>query len=131
MELYSIPLESIRIAMLEKSKNEQVEKYLEEIMLINAEQFNVLRKLREIVFNVNPKTNERIMYGGIMFSLNDDFGGVFVRKNHISFEFGNGFTMNDPDNFLEGKGKFRRHLKIRSLSDIDDRKVEFFVKQSM
>jgi hypothetical protein len=131
MELYSIPLESIRIAMLEKSKNEQVEKYLEEIMLINDEQFNVLQKLREIVFNVNPKTNERIMYGGIMFSLNDDFGGVFVRKNHISFEFGNGFTMNDPDKFLEGKGKFRRHLKIRSLSDIDDKKVEFFVKQSM
>jgi hypothetical protein len=131
MELYSIPLESIRIAMLEKSKNEQVEKYLEEIMLINDEQFNVLQKLREIVFNVNPKTNERIMYGGIMFSLNDDFGGIFVRKNHISFEFGNGFTMNDPDKFLEGKGKFRRHLKIRSLSDIDDKKVEFFVKQSM
>jgi hypothetical protein len=131
MELYSIPLESIRIAMLEKSKNEQVEKYLEEIMLINDEQFNVLQKLREIVFNVNPKTNERIMYGGIMFSLNDDFGGIFVRKNHISFEFGNGFTMNDPDKLLEGKGKFRRHLKIRSLSDIDDKKVEFFVKQSM
>ena len=117
--------------MMEKSKNEQVEKYLEEIMLINDEQFNVLRKLREIVFNVNPKTNERIMYGGIMFSLNDDFGGIFVRKNHISFEFGNGFTMNDPDKLLEGKGKFRRHLKIRSLSDIDDKKVEFFVKQSM
>lgn len=131
MELYSIPLESIRIAMLEKPKNEQVEKYLEEMMLINDEQFNVLRKLREIVFNVNPKTNERIMYGGIMFSLNDDFGGIFVRKNHISFEFGNGFTMNDPDKLLEGKGKFRRHLKIRSLSDIDDKKVEFFVKQSM
>ncbi len=131
MELYSIPLESIRIAMMEKPKNEQVEKYLEEIMMINDEQFNVLRKLREIVFNVNPKTNERIMYGGIMFSLNDDFGGIFVRKNHISFEFGNGFTMNDPDKLLEGKGKFRRHLKIRSLSDIDDKKVEFFVKQSM
>ena len=43
--------------MLEKPKNEQVEKYLEEIMIINDEQFNVLRKLREIVFNVNPKTN--------------------------------------------------------------------------
>ena len=116
---------------MEKSKNEQVKKYLEEIMMINDEQFNILQKLREIVFNVNPKTDERIVYGGIMFSLNDDFGGIFVRKNHISFEFGNGFTMNDPDKLLEGTGKFRRHLKVRSLSDIDDKKVEFFVKQSM
>ena len=37
--------------------------------------------------------------------------------------------MNDPKKLLEGTGKFRRHLKIRSLSDIKDKKVEFFVKQ--
>lgn len=30
------------------------------------------------------------MYGGIMFSPGDDFGGLFVYKNHVSFEFGNG-----------------------------------------
>ena len=131
MELYSILLENTRIAIMKKPKNEHVEKYLEEIMMINDNQFNILQKLREIVFEVYPKTNERIIYGGIMFSLDDDFGGIFVRKNHISFEFGNGFAMNDPDKLLEGKGKFRRHLKIRSLSDIDDKKVEFFVKQSV
>ena len=99
---------------MEKSENEQVQRHLEEIMMFNDEQFNILQKLREIVFKAYPKTNERIMYGGIMFSLNDDFGGVFVRKNHVSFEFGNGFAMADPDKLLEGSGKFRRHLKIRS-----------------
>ena len=116
---------------MEKSENEQVQRHLEEIMMFNDEQFNILQKLREIVFKIYPKTNERIMYGGIMFSLDDDFGGIFVRKNHISFEFGNGFTMNDPDKLLEGKGKLRRHLKIRSLSDIDNNNVIFFVKQSV
>ena len=116
---------------MEKSENEQVQRHLEEIMMFNDEQFNILQKLREIVFKAYPKTNERIMYGGIMFSLNDDFGGIFVRKNHVSFEFGNGFAMADPDKLLEGSGKFRRHLKIRSLSDIYDKKVSFFVKQSV
>ena len=116
---------------MEKSENGQVQRHLEEIMMFNDEQFNILQKLREIVFKVYPKTNERIMYSGIMFSLDDDFGGIFVRKNHISFEFGNGFAMADPDELLEGSGKFRRHLKIRSLSDIYDKKVSFFVKQSV
>lgn len=116
---------------MEKSKNEKVQKHLEEIMMFNDEQFNILQKLREIVFKVYPKTNERIMYGGIMFSLNNDFSGIFVRKNHISFEFINGVIMNDPDKLLEGNGKFRRHLKIRSLSDIYDKNVSFFVKQSV
>jgi len=116
---------------MKKSKNRQVQEHLKEIMMLNEEQFNIMQKLRKIVFAIYPNTNERIIYGGIMFSSDDDFGGIFVRKNHISFEFGNGFIMDDPDNLLEGKGKFRRHLKIRSLSDIDNKRVSFFVKQSV
>ncbi len=115
---------------MKKSKDEKVQKFLEVIMF-NDEQFNILQKLRDIVFKNHPKTSERMMYGGVMFSLEDDFGGVFVRKSHISFEFVNGFTMHDPDKLLEGTGKFRRHLKIKSLSDIKNKKVTFFVKQAV
>lgn len=116
---------------MKKSKDDKVQKFLEEIMMFNDEQFNILQKLREIVFKIHPKTNERMMYGGIMFTLEEDFGGIFVRKNHISFEFGNGFTMKDPDKLLEGTGQFRRHLKIKSLLDVKNKKVEFFVKQAV
>lgn len=117
---------------MKKSKNEQVQKFLEEIMMIDSGKFEILQKLREVVFSNHAKVNERIMYGGIMFSLDkDDFGGLFVRKNHISFEFSSGAFMNDPYKMLEGTGKFRRHLKIRSLADLEDKKVDFFVKQSL
>lgn len=116
---------------MKKSKNEQVQKFLEEIMLIDSEKFEILQNLRKIVFSLYPKANERIMYGGIMFSLEDDFGGLFVRNNHVSFEFISGVYMNDPHNILEGTGKFRRHLKVRSLADIENKKVDFFVKQSL
>jgi len=109
-----------------KSKNEQVQKFLDEIEEFDIEKFRELQKLRKIVFANYPKTKERIMYGGIMFSLGKDFGGLYVSKNHISFEFGTGVFMNDPYKILEGKGKFRRHLKIRSLDDIEDKRVDFF-----
>ncbi len=98
-----------------KSNNEQVHNFLEEIQIIDDEKYLILQKLRGIVFNNNKTVNDRMMYGGIMFSLDDDFGGIFVRKNHISFEFSNGFILKDPNNILEGTGKFRRHLKITSL----------------
>ena len=114
-----------------QAKNERVQKFLEDIKMFDSEKFEILQKLRKIVFSNYPKTNERIMYGGIMFSLEDDFGGLFVRKKHISFEFGSGAYMNDPDKILEGTGKHRRHLKIRSLADIEDKKVDFFLKQSL
>lgn len=130
MELYCTHLGNIRIIM-QKPKNEQVEKHLEDIMMLNEEQYSIIQEMRKIVFTVHPKTDERIMYGGIMFSLEDDFGGIFTRKNHISFEFGHGFLFDDPDKLLEGGGKFRRHLKIRSSTDIAEKRVSFFVKQAV
>lgn len=115
-----------------KSKNEKVQNFLDEILIIDAEKHNFLIEMRDIIFNIYPETNERIMYGGIMFSLNsEDFGGLFVRKNHISFEFSKGFEMKDPNRFLEGSGKFRRHLKIRSKEDIKNKEIAFFVKQAL
>ena len=116
---------------MKKSKNKNVQKFLVDIESIDAEKFRILQELRDIVLTQYPEVNERMMYGGIMFSLEDDFGGLFVRKQHISFEFSNGFTMNDPKKLLEGTGKFRRHLKIRSLADIEDKKIGFFVKQAV
>ncbi|HAJ95428.1 MAG TPA: hypothetical protein DCP02_04250 [Actinobacteria bacterium] len=65
------------------------------------------------------------------FPPEDDFGGLFVRKKHISLEFSSGADMNDSYTILEGTGKFRRHLKIRSLADIENKTVDFFVKQSL
>ncbi len=116
---------------MKKSRNEKVQEFLDEIKKIDKEKFLILHTLRKIVFSNYPKTSESLMYGGIMFSLEDDFGGLFVRKEHVSFEFSTGIYINDPFKMLEGSGKFRRHLKIRSLSDIEDKKVDFFVKQSL
>ena len=116
---------------MDKSKNEKVQKFLEDIMMIDSEKYEILQKLRKVVFSNYPETKERMMYGGIMFSLETDFGGLFVRKYHISFEFGFGVYMDDPYNILEGSGKLRRHIKIRSFADIEDKKVDFFVKQAL
>jgi len=114
---------------MNKSKNDKVQNFLEDISMMDQEKFEILQDLRKIVFSNCPETNERMMYGGIMFSIKNDFGGVFVSKNHISFEFSFGVNMKDPHNSLEGTGKLRRHLKIRSINDIEDKKVDFFVKQ--
>ena len=47
----------------------------------------------------------------------------------MSFEFGEGYKMNDPENLLEGVGKFRRHLKIKNIENITDKNVKFFIEQ--
>ncbi len=116
---------------MRKSKNIQVQTLIDDIEMIDIDKSEILLKLRNIVFSCNPEIQERVMYGGIMFSLGDDFGGLFVRKNHVSFEFVFGVQMKDRDGVLEGVGKFRRHLKLRSLKDIEIKKVAYFVEQAL
>lgn len=114
---------------MEGSKNEKVQVFLDEVRMLNEEQFQILQALRGVIFEQHPDTQERMMYGGILFTLAEDFGGIFAYKNHVSFEFSTGYQMEDPHKVLDGKGKFRRHLKIRSLQDIDVKQVGYFVKQ--
>lgn len=115
-----------------KAKNEQVQNFLDDIEFLDAEKLEILQKLRKIFLKNFPNVNEEIKYGGIVFLLDEHlFSGLFVRKNHISLEFVHGAEMNDPKNLLEGTGKFRRHLKIRCLTDVKDKNADFFIKQSL
>jgi len=116
---------------MKKSNNIETQKFIDDIAVLDSTKYQILQKLRELVFENDPNVKERIMYGGILFSLNTDFSGVFVYKNHISFEFSNGYRYKDPDNLLEGKGKYRRHLKFRSMDDVETKKIVFFVKQAV
>ena len=112
-----------------KSASKEVQDFINRVMMLDNAKYQILEELREIVFKNYPKAEERMMYGGIMFSLGDDFGGIFAYKNHVSFEFSAGYKFEDPEKLLEGSGKYRRHLKIKSIDDIEMKKADFFVKQ--
>ena len=87
--------------------------------------------LRKLISKIAPQAKEKIKYGGLVFMVDKKLiCGIFLRKNHISVEFSFGKEMQDPDNFLEGNGKYRRHLKIFDKKDIKNKKVEYYVKQS-
>ena len=91
--------------------------------------------VREIVASIAPDANEKAMYDGIVFELEyltpkRLFCGAFVRKEHVSIEFDCGVVLKDPKGLLEGAGKYRRHLKIRSMADVKTKKLKGFISQS-
>ena len=114
-----------------KSKNQKVSDFLNDIKEINKDKFEILEKIRSLTLGLNNSIVERMMYGGIIFSLNEDFGGTFVSSKHVSFEFSKGYQMDDPKELLEGTGKFRRHLKISTVDEIKSKELLYFLKQAI
>jgi len=103
--------------------------FLESIKLLDVDKHKILTKLRDLIFDNYPEMKERMQYGGILFSLDDDVAGLFAYTHHISLEFGHGATFNDPNNLLEGKGKYRRHLKFKSIEEIKKKQAKFYIQQ--
>ena len=107
----------------------KVDNFVEGTRMLSEDKYQIIMELRKKVAKINPDVKERMMYGGIMFSLAEDLGGIFAYTKHVSFEFGLGFKFRDPDHLLLGKGKFRRHLKIETMNDQAFAKADFYITQ--
>ena len=111
--------------------NPRINNFIQDILFLDEDKGEIVVSLRDLVLNIAPNAEEEIRYGGLVFVSNNRlFCGIFVRKNHTSVEFDRGAQMQDLDNFLEGSGKYRRHLKIYKREDIKNKKVAYYVKQS-
>jgi hypothetical protein len=89
--------------------------------------YAIAEQARRTIHAAVPDATERVMYGGFMFSAPQDFCGVFVYAQHVSVEFGAGAELDDPLGVLEGKGKFRRHIKLRTAEDIKAKQLRDYV----
>lgn len=116
---------------MEKSADKKVQDFIDGISVLDGEKYELLQELRQIVFDCCPTVIEHMMYGGIMLGMEKDFSGIFVYKNHISMEFGKGSTFDDPNKYLEGGGKYRRHLKFTSLEDVKAKNPIYYLKQAL
>ena len=109
----------------------RINNFIQDLLFTDRDKGKIVTTLRKLVLAVSSNVKEEIKYGGLVF-VNEKrlFYGIFIRRNHISIEFDRGAEMHDPDNFLEGSGINRRHLKIFQNEDIKNKKAEYFIKQS-
>ena len=111
--------------------NPKINDFISDTLFVDEEKGKIIISLQRLVLKTFPKSEEEIKYGGLVFVIDKRlFCGIFLRKNHVSVEFDYDAEMSDPDKFLEGSGKYRRHLKINKLDDIKNKKVEYYLKQS-
>jgi hypothetical protein len=85
----------------------------------NPELRKVVRGLRSFVKETVPGTKETVNSWGIpTFEAKDPFCFYMVGRNHVTFGFHYGTSLEDPEGLLEGTGKNIRHVKLRTVEDL-------------
>ncbi len=110
--------------------NNQVAAWLGDIRFADETLYGIVEYLRTMILGLDGTMCEEVKYGGLLFGGAQAFCGVFVYRAHVSLEFGEGASLSDPHKILEGKGKFRRHVKFRHLADIETKCVAEILRQA-
>lgn len=113
------------------SKQSSVDNFFLDLGLIDPEKQKIALALRQEIRKLAKTAEERMMYGGVLYYLEDAFCGIFSYKAHVSLEFGEGHKLHDIEGHLEGSGKFRRHLKFKQFDDLKTKQPAIYIKQAI
>ena len=94
--------------------------------------------LREIILEEAPDASESIyqvytvaIWFGFSEKMKDMFCYITTSADHVNLGFPRGSTLPDPNRVLEGEGKAIRHIKFRSLRDVERAFVRRYIQAAM
>jgi hypothetical protein len=108
-----------------------VEEFFNNLALNDPDMHSIAAALRALIKKLARRCEERVMYGGILYYLDDSFCGIFAYRSHVSLEFGQGNLFEDKYKLLEGSGKFRRHIKFVDVKQIKEKQTAFYIQQAL
>lgn len=92
----------------------------------DPEMQDLARNARALVASVSPTAHQEVetAWGGyLLFKLVEGAGNsvcwVTCHTKHVSIGFSQGSELPDPRGILQGSGKNQRHVKVRSLADLN------------
>lgn len=101
--------------------------FLDDLRSASEDRHDLVFRIRKTILELDPKISEEVKYGGILFTKESPFCGVYSYTNHVALEFGRGAELADPHGVLEGEGKSRRHIKINSQSDLFRKNIKTYI----
>ena len=92
----------------------------------------VIRALRKLVKRAAPLLEEAVKYGnGCWVQGKYPIAYVYAAEDHTQFGFMAGSSLADPKGLLEGKGRFVRHVRMRSTRNIVERDLVALLDQAV
>lgn len=77
---------------------------------------------RQLVLTIAPKAKEQLHPGWKVISYRQQkvLCSLCPHSRWVNVQFPVGTSMQDPEQLLEGTGKAMRHVKVKSLDDLND-----------
>jgi hypothetical protein len=102
------------------------------------EVIDLFTDLRLYILDLYPDSNELVYHThalSAVFSvserLSDAFCHVPVYADHINLGFNKGTLLEDPDELLEGTGKYIRHIRVKTPGDYRNHRVKRLIKRAI
>jgi hypothetical protein len=99
---------------------------------------NLALALREVILEEMPDASESVyqvytvaIWFGFSGKMKDMFCYIATNAKHINLGFPRGSTLSDPGKVLEGDGKVMRHIKLRSLEDVERPYVRRYIRAAI
>lgn len=94
-----------------------------------ADQCELMAVIRALIHESVPNVVEEFKWSRPIFRTHKDFAYLQANKEHINLGFYSGFEkLEDPKKLLEGTGKTMRHVKLRTMMDVDRDQLEVWFK---
>jgi len=92
----------------------------------------LIRKLRAFMKSAAPKLEESVKWGnGCWVRGKAPVAYVYSAPGYVQLGFFRGASLADPKGLLEGKGEYVRHIKVRTVKDIDRAAFGALLRQAL
>ena len=87
----------------------------------------IAQALRQIVLHADPALKEAVKWGNPVYEKNGPVCYLAATVAYVNLGFFKGASLVDPKGRIEGTGKKMRHVKVRSLGDIESEQFRNWV----
>ena len=94
--------------------------------------------LRSFILDLCPDSNELLYHTHALtavYSLSEKLGDAFchipIYQHHLNLGFNKGALLSDPEQLLQGTGKWIRHIPIKERSDFMHPAIEALVQEAL
>ncbi len=96
--------------------NTEVTKYIDSAPEI---QKAIMNSVRSLIHQSLEGISEEFKWSRPVFKKDKSFSYLLATKNHVNLGFMDFHKISDPKGLLEGTGKDMRHIKLKTMDDID------------